>query len=230
MSRHNFPRHRYKHGKQTKGIELAAFSKMLEKVDRIDTGDYPKLLVKALLTILYWTGLRKTEVIGAKPHRYVLKPCKRHSEPIVRMTEAIPGILREDIEVRGDRLIIHAVARKHGKREAPLELFSDFPYANLIVEQWKLTEPKQRVFPLSEWDSWNIMKRIDAKKYLHFFRFNRISELCGDPEMSIKEIASWTGLTIPTIESYMERSGRFIRTAAEKMRRRYAPQTMTQQA
>jgi len=48
---------------------------------------------------------------------------------------------------------------------------------------------------------------------------------CGDPEMSIKEIASWTGLTIPTIEHYMERSGRFIHSTAEKMRRRYATQT-----
>jgi len=48
MSKHNFPKHRYKHGKQTKGIELSTFSKMLEKVDRIDTGKYPILLVKAL--------------------------------------------------------------------------------------------------------------------------------------------------------------------------------------
>jgi len=38
------------------------------------------------------------------------------------MTEAIPGILKEDIKLRGDRLLIHAVPRKHGKREAPLEL------------------------------------------------------------------------------------------------------------
>lgn len=223
MSKHNFPKHRYKHGKQTKGIELSTFSKMLEKVDRIDTGEYSKLLVKALLTILYWTGLRKTEVIGAKPHKYVLKPCNRHSEAIEKYTEAILGILKEDIELRGgDRLLIHALARKHGKREAPLELYLDFPYVNLILEQWKQTQPKQRIFPISEWDSWSIMKKIDSRKYLHFFRFNRISELCGDPEMSIKEIASWTGLTISTIESYMERSGRFIHSTAEKMRRRYA--------
>jgi len=222
LSKHNFPKHRYKHGKQTKGIELSIFSRMLQKVDRINLGKYSPLLIRSLLVLLYWTGLRKTEVIGAKPHKYVLPPCKRHSEPIAKTTEAIPGILKEDIEMKGDILIIHAIARKHGKREAPLELFLDFPYVNLIVEQWKQTQPKQRVWPISEWDSWNIMKRIDAKKYLHFFRFNRISELCGDPDMSIKEIASWTGLTIPTIESYMERSGRYIRTTAEKMRRRYA--------
>jgi hypothetical protein len=219
--RRNFPKHRYKYGKIVKGIDFAVFSKLLGKVDTIDTGKYSKLLAKSLLTILYWTGLRKTEVIGSKAHKYVLKPCKRHAELITKTTEAIPGILKEDIEVKGDTLIIHAVARKHGKREAPLELFLDLPYVNLIVEQWKQTLPKQRVWPISEWDAWQIMKRVDAKKYLHFFRFNRISEFCGDPEMSIKEIASWTGLTIPTIESYMERSGRYIRTAAEKMRRRY---------
>jgi hypothetical protein len=204
-----------------KGIDLAVFSKMLDKVDNIDTGKYSKLLVKSLLAILYWTGLRKTEVIGSNAHKYVLPLCKRHSEPIVKTTEAIPGILKEDVKVDGDRLLIYAKARKHGKREAPLELFLDLPYVNLIVQQWSQTLPKQRVWPIAEWDAWAIMKKLDARKYLHFFRFNRISEFCGDPDMSIKEIASWTGLTITTIESYMERSGRYIRTTAEKMRKRY---------
>jgi len=216
----NFPKHRYKYGKQKKSIELATFSRMLQKVDQIELGKYSPLMVKSLLVILYWTGLRKTEVIGSKPHRYVLKPCKKHPQPIVKMTEAVAGILKEDIEVKGDRLIIHAVARKHGKREAPLELFLDLPYVDLIVEQWKQTSPKRRVFSISEWDSWNLMKQIDKRKYLHFFRFNRITELCGDPSVSIREVASWTGLTIPTIDSYMERSGRFIRSTAEKMRSR----------
>ena len=217
----NFPKHRYKYGKIVKGIDLAAFSKMLDKVDAVDTGKYSKLLVKSLLVLLYWTGLRKTEVIGSKTHKYVLPPCKRHAEPIIKTTEIIPGILKEDIELKGDALAIHAAARKHGKREAPLMLFLDLPYVNLIVEQWQQTQPKQRVWPITEWDAWQIIKRIDARKYLHFFRFNRISELCGDPEMSIREIASWTGLTIPTIESYMERSGRYIQSTAEKMRKRY---------
>ena len=102
--KHSFPKHRYKHGKQTKGIELSAFAKMLRKVDEIDTGKYSKLLVKSLLTILYWTGIRKTEAIGSKAKRYVLPSCRRHSESIVKVSEATPGILKEDIWLEGEWL------------------------------------------------------------------------------------------------------------------------------
>jgi hypothetical protein len=141
---------------------------------------------------------------------------------MVRYTPAIPGILKEDMWIQGGYLYVRAVARKYGKREAPLMLPLEFPYVDLIVKQWKQTQPKQRVWPISEWDSWALMKRIDKRKYLHFFRFNRITEMCSDPELSIAEICSWTGLTPQTIGEYMERSGRFIRTTAEKIRRRYA--------
>lgn len=78
------------------------------------------------------------------------------------------------------------------------------------------------MFPISEWDSWDTMKRSDAKKYLHFFRFNRITELCANPKMSVADICSWAGLTAITIDAYMDRSGRFIRETAEKMKEQYA--------
>jgi len=219
--KHKFPEHRYTFGKQKETLELEAFSKMLEKVDCIDLGKYAPSLVKSFLAILFWTGLRKTEVHGAKPHRYILLPCKTHSEPIVKTTEAVRGILKEDIKEKGDSLFVKAIARKHGKRDEPLELWLGLPHVNLIKQQWLNTKPGERVFPLDEWDSWNIMKQIDKRKYLHFFRLNRITELCNDPEMSIVEICSWTGLTVSTIESYMARSKRFIHSTAEKMRKRY---------
>jgi len=100
-------------------------------------------------------------------------------------------------------------------------LHVSLPYVDLIIQQWKQTQPKQRVWPITEWDSWNIMKCLDAKKYLHFFRFNRITELCSNPKMSVADICSWTGLTPITINAYMERSGRFIRETAEKMKEQY---------
>ena len=220
--RHNFPKHRYKYGKQTKATDLETFKGMLAKVDKVDLkGKYDPLAIKSFLALLYWSGLRKTEVHGAKAHRYVLKPCLRHSEPLEKMTEAISGILKEDIWINGDILYVQAVARKHGKREAPLEFWLGFPFIDLIVEQWKRTAPQQRVFPISEWDSWSIMKQIDKKKYLHFFRFNRITELCSNPKLSVADICSWTGLTPTTINSYMERSGRFIKRTAEAMKEQF---------
>jgi len=199
---------------------------MVRKVDKLKLpprmrARYDPLTIKSFLALLYWSGLRKTEVIGAKSHRYVLPPCPQHAQPITKFTEAIPGILKGDLEVVGDMLRVYAVARKHGKREAPLELWLGLPYVDLILEQWKRTLEGRRVWPMSEWDAWHIMKQIDQKKYIHFFRFNRITELCADPEMSVAEICSWTGLTAQTIEAYMERSGRLIRQTAQKMRRKY---------
>lgn len=65
------------------------------------------------------------------------------------------------------------------------------------------------------------MKLIDVKKYPHFFGFNPITEMCMNPEMSVADICNWTGLTPQTVNKYMERSGRIIHSAAEKMRRQY---------
>ena len=218
----NFPKHRYKHGKQTKSIDLVTFKRMVDKVDTLRHKKYSALLIKSFLALLFWCGIRKTEAIGSPAKRYVLPSCKRHSEPIAKVSEAIPGIVKEDIWLEGEWLYVQAKARKHGSREAALMLPVGFPYVDLIIEQWKQTQPKQREFPLTEWDSWDIMKRLDAKKYPHFFRLVRITELCANPEMSVADICSWTGLTPETINAYMERSGRFIRETAEKMKRQYA--------
>jgi hypothetical protein len=216
-----FPKHRYKYGKCTKGIELSTFKSMLDKVDRLRLRKYSPLLIKSFLSLLFWCGLRKSEAIGSPVKHYTLKPCKRHAEPIAKVSEAVPGILKEDIWIEGEWLFVKALARKHGSREAPLQLHTSLPFIDLIIEQWKQTLPKQRVFQLTEWDSWSVMKRIDQKKYLHFFRFNRITELCANPRMSVADICNWTGPTGITIEAYMERSGRYIRETAEKMREQY---------
>ena len=78
--KHNFPKHRYKHGKQKKAIGLPIFKRMLQKVDKIKLGRYDPLTVKSFLTILFWTGLRKTEVHGSKAHRYVLPNQRRRTQ------------------------------------------------------------------------------------------------------------------------------------------------------
>lgn len=221
--KHRFPKHRYKYGKQSKAIDIETFKRMLNKVDHIKLRHYDPLTIKSFLAILYWSGLRKTEAHGAKSHRYVLPATKGpgHKQPIAKYTEALSGILKEDIWVEGDILYVSAACRKHGKREAPLELWLGFPFMDLIVEQWKRTPKGHRVWPITEWDSWNIMKKIDKRKYLHYFRFVRITELCANPRLSVADICSWTGLTPQTIDAYMERSGRFIKKTAQAMREQY---------
>jgi len=214
---------KYKHGKQKHGIDLATFNRLLEKVDKptVNKYGYDSLFIKSLLALLYWLGIRKTEAIGSRSHKYVLKPCKRRPTTEVKYTRAMPGIWAKDIHVEGEWLCIEAEARKHGSREGALRLPLTFPFVDLIVQQWKRTGVSSRVWPIPEVTSWRIMKQLDAKKYLHFFRFNRITELCSNPNISMAEICSWTGLTPQTINDYMERSERFIKTAAEKMKLEY---------
>lgn len=216
---------KYQHGKQKHGIDIATFNELLGKVEagQINTYEYSELFIKSLLALFFWLGIRKTEAIGSKPHKYVLKPCARRSAEIVKWTRAMPGIIGKDIHIEGEWLIIKCEPRKHGSREGALRLPLAFPFVDLIVQQWKLAEPNLRVWPIPEITAWRIMKQLDAKKYIHFFRFNRITELCSNPDISIAEICSWTGLTVQTIEAYMERSERFIKTAAEKMRLQYVP-------
>lgn len=217
---------KYKYGKQKHGIDLATFSKLLEKVDSpaLNRYGYDELFIKSLLALLYWTGIRKTEAIGSKAHKYVLKPCRRRPIEIIKTTQAMPGIHGADIYIESDWLVIKAEARKHGSREGPLRIPLEFPYVDLIVQHWKRlgVALNTRVWAIGEFTSWKIMKQLDHKKYLHFFRFNRITEMCSNPNISMAEICSWTGLTPQTINDYMERSERFIKTAAEKMRLQYA--------
>ena len=223
----NFPEHRYKYGKQKHMIDQQQFSEFLTKIEQLKTQKfyyllkYDLLTVQSLLAAYYWLGVRKTELIGSKPKRYVCPSCKRHVQPIQKYAEATPGVLKENIKADEEWLYIEAAPRKKGSREAPLMIPLSFPYVDLIVSQWQRTEPKSRVWPVSEWDIWRIIKECDVKQYVHFFRFNRITEMCSDPDQSLADLCSWTGLTPQTINSYLERSGRFIRRAAEKMKRHY---------
>lgn len=211
MKRGNPHPHRYKGGKVTKAIDLDKFTKIINNVEAVDTGKFGKLFMKSLLAILYWTGLRKTEVIGAIPHRY---KTKREGW---KWTEHIKGLTREDMRVEGNYLYVEAVARKHGKREGPLAVPLSLAYVDLIVEQWRHTAPKSKVWDISESYVWVLLKRVAPKLYLHFFRFNRVTKFAGNPKTSIRQICSWTGMTAQTVDSYLERSGRYSKELGRMM-------------
>lgn len=223
----NFPPHRYTFGKQKHAIDLPQFSELINKIDALHdrkfsyVEKYDTLTIKSLLSAYYWLGVRKTELIGCKAKRYVCPSCNRHPQPILKTSPAVPGVLKEHIHVDAEWVYIEAEPRKHGSREAPLMIPLTFPYADLIIKQWNKTDKKCRVWPVTEWDIWRIIKECDPKSYVHFFRFSRITELCSDPDQSLADLCSWTGLTPTTINEYLERSGRFIRRAAEKMKKQF---------
>lgn len=211
MRRGNPYPHRYKHGKVDKAIDLATFSEIMNKVGKVTTEHFDSLFIKSLLAILYWTGLRKTEVIGAKPHRYYTK------RKGVQWTEEVQGITGKDIWIKEGFLYVSAIARKHGKRKGPLAIPISQDYVDLIVKQWEKTDPKQKVWAISESYAWRLMKKIAPRLYLHFFRFNRVTKFAGNPNTNLRQICSWTGMTAQTVDSYLERSGRYSKELGRTM-------------
>lgn len=213
MPRGNPHPHRYKYGKIDRPIDLEIFLKLQARVPNVDRKGYAIEFIQALLAIYYWTGLRKAEVIGRKKIRYRVKAGIKIGKPH-------PGLLKEDMRVEDKWLFVFSVGErvlKHGQRESPLLLRLDLPYVDLIVEQWRNTEPGHRVFPIEYVTCWRILKRIDPKLALHFFRHNRVTKFSANPKLSLADICAWSGMSPRTVSDYMMRAGRFTKRTGDIM-------------
>jgi integrase len=218
--------HRYKYGKIDKPIDLDIFKILLERVPKVDRSGYSTEVIQALLALLYWTGLRKTEVLGRKEIHYRVKAGFKIGKPH-------PGLLKEDMRLEDEALFVFSTGDKvlkHGKREAPLVLRLDLPYVDLIVERWRNTRPGSRVFPISYITFWRICKRVDPKFAPHFLRHNRVTKFSANPKLSLADICAWTGLSPQTVSTYMMRAGRYTKRTgdimAEEILRAREQQTM----
>jgi len=213
MPRGNPYPHRYKFGKITKPIDVPVFLKLEERVLVVDRSGYSAEFIQALIALFYWTGLRKTEVLGRKPIEYRVKAG-------VRQGKSHPGLLKEDFQVQKDALYVYSVGEmvlKHGDRQAPLVISLKLPYAPLIKQQWEKTEPGHRVFNIPYIMFWRICKKIDPKFTPHFFRHNRITKFCGNPDLSLSEICAWSGLSPETVAGYMLQSVKLTEKAGQTM-------------
>jgi len=205
--------HRYKYGKIEKPIDLPVFLKLQERVPHVDRSSYSSEFIQALLALFYWTGLRKTEVLGRREIRYEAKVG-------VKIGKSHPGLLKEDMRIEEDRLYVFSIGDKvlkHGKREAPLVLPLTLPFVDLIVGQWRNTKPQQRVFPIEYITFWRICKRVDPKFTPHFFRHNRVTKFSANPKLSLADICAWTGMSPQTVSTYMMRAGRFTKRTGDIM-------------
>jgi len=231
MSRRGNPYpHRYRYS--PKPITFDLFKKLMGRVEKVDRAGYSVDFIKAAHALFFWTGLRKTEVLGRKPIKYLVdhKPCKgKGCEACVRgkVVKAAPGhkgLVKEDFQLNGDWLLVFSVGEKvlkHGKRRAPIWLYLELPYVGLIVDHWRKVKPGQTVFRISPICFWRICKRMDPKFTLHFYRHNRITDLCADAENSIADVCSQSGLSPATVSAYMMRLGRFTKDVGERMKRKY---------
>lgn len=238
--------HRYKHGKQTRRMSIEDLSMLMLKVKK-DRKPMKKqylgvnpLRDSSLLSVFYWTGLRLSEVVGDRPRNYKVsrfsklerEDMKRKGvdwtkepEPyITRTSPARPGIRKEDIEFDKERksLFIHALALKHGKREAPLELSLLLPFVDLIKQQREQTEPNKKVWDLKREYAWEILKELDPKLYTHYYRLNRAMEFVKVPETSPAHLLSWFGWKrLQTAYNYLALGGRRIEEMSTAMVEQY---------
>lgn len=203
-------RSRYKYGKIQQTVGLDKLQILMKRVVHVNRAGYSVEFIQALIALFYWTGLRRSEVLGDKGHKWMTKKGLKTSDPF-------PGLLKEDLSVDDQFLYVQQVARKHGKREAPLAIPLELPYVNLIVTRWQAAGPNRKVFPISYVTFWRILKRIDPKLYPHYFRFNRITKFAKNPKTSIAQICTWTGLNPITVSRYLFREGRFSRELGKMM-------------
>lgn len=232
---------RYKHGKIRRSMGLKQLETYMRRVKEsrerkeLHYLGVDPLRDKSLLAILFWTGLRIAEIVGDRERRYKVSRFTKDERLAMKMQridwKALPdpyriktsperrGIRAEDIEEREERLFITAEALKQGKRDAPLELPLDLPYVYLIKEQWRRTEPGEKVWNLSREYAWGIVKEIDPRIYIHFFRFNRATQIARNPSTSPLHLLNWFGwIRLQTAYKYFELAGRYQKETAEVLR------------
>lgn len=193
-------------------VDFKEFKTLIEEI-KIEN-----LVFRSLVTILYYLGIRIAEICGDGKRTWkkltnrgvalsnageLQKDWEETEEGDLwywKHRDPLPGIVKEDITLRGNILRISSKPLKRGKREGPggglgaLELDVRYPYVDLIVMQWKRTKPKEKVWDITTWKAWNFISKIsDGRLYPHAFRLSRATVMARNPEMSIADLKYWFG-------------------------------------
>jgi len=199
---------RYRSRRQT----IIQFDEFIELVESIETDN---VLLRSLVVILYYLGIRIAEICGDGKRRWkkltaygkslsrdeILPKNWRNTEEeddlwYWKERGPLPGILKEDLSLEGNILRIYSKPLKHGKREGEgqLELDLRYPYVNLLVQQGKSVEPGEKVWDIPTWNAWKLISDLsEGRIYPHAFRLSRATVMARNPDMSIADLKQWFG-------------------------------------
>lgn len=129
---------------------------------------------KAFIALLYYTGVRKGELLRA---------------------------MREQFRVTPDLIVFDVGKRlKRGITTPSLSIPRGIPYGDDVAEAITKTEAGDRVFPYSSKTGYNIVSRVFT--YPHYFRLSRITNFLSQG-YTIPQLRSWTGLTLTALNYYV---------------------------
>lgn len=162
---------KYKFGKQKKTLDPEEFKRILKE------GPFVKKIHRGFLVILYYLGLRVSELLPLEV---------------------------EDFVWGHEYVRIEAPAIKMGVERPPFKLSLTLPGMHHLFSTWKAAKKrKTRVFPFTRQTACNIVKRVMPEHYPHYFRLNRATSFLnkGWPPNKIRRWFGWK--TFKTVESYL---------------------------
>jgi len=158
-----------KHGRQETPITMEEF------LEKMKGACFTGKKHKAFLALLYYSGVRVSELLRAKKEAFKLNE-------------------RSILFDVGQRL-------KGGLVTPPLYIGLDLPYADEIAHAIRYTRKGERVFPYSRMTGYNIVSRVFT--YPHHLRLSRITNIL-QKGFSIPEVKSWSGhRSASSLDSYI---------------------------
>jgi len=198
------PRRRRERGKsryKVKHEEVMSPDEFIQTLnEKLPPNSFHNRRKRAYLILHYWTPLRKSEIYEREI---------------------------EDFKIdRENRVLTINLFRKKKKtaKKEPIEVPLEFPLMEEVVTWLENREWKEKPFNISHQTAWLWVKSVFETYYPHFFRFNYITDGFDDPNTTLEEMRTKTGLSIATLNKYLmasRRAGkRFDQRKLERLKKR----------
>lgn len=167
---------------RTRHLTLEELSEILERT--------PQTWLKALIVLLYYSGMRISEALNLK---------------------------REDIVITQDEIVIRVETLKRRRSIGPymperiIPLPRSLPYMDILAEYLEAAS-NGKLWNYSRKTVWLYMKRVKGDISPHLFRHDRLYMLSMNPEITPFDLRDWAGWSdLRPAENYIQISGQRTR-------------------